>query len=81
MRRVPARIREEPEDREGEGEWIIAAAETVINPVFFRQFNQIAEKRLTKWYSGEGVEIIVAETKPFKASNPIEFYVRVAEGK
>jgi len=31
MRHVLAPIREEPEDREGE--WIIAAAETVINPV------------------------------------------------
>jgi len=63
MRHVPARIKEEPEDKEGEGEWIIAAAGTVINPVFFRQVNQIAEKRLTKWYSGEGVEIIVGRNQ------------------
>jgi hypothetical protein len=41
MRPVPVPTREEP----GEAEWIIAAAETVINPVSFKQFNQIAEKR------------------------------------
>jgi hypothetical protein len=45
MRHVLAPIREEPEDREDEDGWIIAAAETVINPVTFKQFNQIAEKR------------------------------------
>jgi hypothetical protein len=61
MRHVFAPIRGEPEDREGEGGWIIAAAETVINPVSFKQFNQILEKRLTKWYSGEGVGIIVGQ--------------------
>ena len=54
-----APIREEP----GEGEWIIAGAETVINPVSFKQFNQIAEKRLTRWYSGEDVEIIVGQDR------------------
>jgi hypothetical protein len=63
MRHVLAPIREEPEDREGEGEWIIAAAETVINPVSFKQFNQIAEKGLTKGYSGEGVGIIVGQKR------------------
>ena len=47
----------------GEGEWIIAAAETVINPVSFKQFNQIAEKRSTKWYSEEDVEIIVGRNQ------------------
>jgi hypothetical protein len=45
-------IREEP----GEGEWIIAGAETVINP-------DSAEKRLTRWYSGEDVEIIVGQDR------------------
>jgi hypothetical protein len=63
MRHVPARIKEEPEDREGEAEWIIAATETVINPVSFKPFNQIAEKRSTKWYSEEGVEIIVGRNQ------------------
>jgi len=56
MRHVLAPIREEPEDREGEGEWIIAVAGTVINPVF-------TEKRLTKWYSGEGVGVIVGQDR------------------
>ena len=59
MRPVPVPTREEP----GEAEWIIAAAETVINPVSFKQFNQIAEKRLTKWYSGEGVGIIGGQNR------------------
>jgi hypothetical protein len=36
MRHVPAPIREELEDREGEAGWIIAAAGTVINPVSFK---------------------------------------------
>jgi hypothetical protein len=49
MRHVLAPIREEP-DREGE--WTIAAAEAGINPVSFKQFNQTAEKRLTKWRNG-----------------------------
>jgi hypothetical protein len=51
MRHVLARTREEL----GEDGWIIAAEETVINSDSFKQFNQIAEKRLTKWYSEEGV--------------------------
>jgi hypothetical protein len=55
MRHVPVPTGEELR----EDGWIIAAAETVINPVSFKQFNQIAEKRLTKWCSGEGVGIIV----------------------
>jgi hypothetical protein len=63
MRHVLAPIREEPEDRVGEGEWVIAATETVINPVSFKQFNQIAEKRLTKWCSGEGVGIIGGQNR------------------
>jgi hypothetical protein len=58
MRHVLALIREEPGDREDEGERIIAVTETVINPFSFKQFNQITEKRLTKWYSGEDVGII-----------------------
>lgn len=49
--------REEPE----EGGWTIAAAGIVINPVSFKQFNQIAEKRLTKWYNVEDVGIIVGQ--------------------
>ena len=63
MRHVLAPIREEPEDREGEAEWIIAAAEAVINPDSFKQFYQILEKRLIKWYSGEGVGIIVGQKR------------------
>jgi hypothetical protein len=56
MRHVLAPIREEPEDREGEDEWIIAAAEPVIN-------SDSVERRLTKWYSGEGVGIIVGQDR------------------
>ena len=52
MRPVPVPIREEL----GEGEWIIAAAETVIN-------SDSVEKRLNKWYSGEDVEIIVGRNQ------------------
>jgi len=63
MRHVLAPTKEEPEDREGEAEWIIAAAEAVINPDSFKQFNQILEKRLIKWYSGEGVGIIVGRSR------------------
>jgi hypothetical protein len=63
MRHVLAPIREEPEDRKGEGEWILVATGIAINPVPFKQFNQIAEKRLTKWCSGEGVEIIVGQNQ------------------
>ncbi len=59
MRPVLEPTREEP----GEGGWIIAAEETVINPDSFKQFNQILEKRLTKWYSGEGVGIIVGQNR------------------
>jgi hypothetical protein len=47
----------------GEDGWIIAAEETVINPDSLKQFNQILEKRLTKWYSGEGVGIIVGQNR------------------
>jgi hypothetical protein len=68
MRHVLAPIREEPEDREGEGEWIIAVARTVINPVFFKQFNEIAEKRLTNGTAKKTWESSWAETEPFKAS-------------
>jgi hypothetical protein len=61
VRHVLAQTREDPEDREAE--WIIAATGTVINPGSFKQFNQIAEERLTKWYSGEGVGIIVGQNR------------------
>jgi len=40
------------------GVWIMGAARPVIDPVSSKQLNQIAEKRLTKWYSGEGAGII-----------------------
>jgi hypothetical protein len=81
MRHVLGPIREEP-DREGEDEWIIAAAETVINSVSFKQFNQVAEKRLTKWYSGEGVGTIAGQDSVIQdARDPIKFYVRAAERK
>jgi len=50
MRPVPARTREEL----GEAGWIITAVETVIN-------SDSVEKRLTKWYSGDGVGIIVGQ--------------------
>jgi hypothetical protein len=66
----------------GEGEWITAAAGTVINPVAFKPFNQIAEERLTQWDSVEGVEIIEGQDRAIQgAQNPTKFYVRVAERK
>ena len=42
---------------------MIAAAETAIQPDSFKQFNPTAEKRLTKWYSREDVEIIVDQDR------------------
>src|SRR5512139_179309 len=82
MRHVLAPIREEPEDREGEGEWIIVAVEPIINLVSFKQFTQAAEKRSTKWYSGEGVGIIEGQDRTIQgAQNPTKSYVRVVERK
>ena len=40
-----------------------SGVETVMDPVSFKQFNQIAEKRLTKWYSGEDAGIIVVQDR------------------
>lgn len=75
-------IREEPEDREVEVEWIIVATETVINSVSFMPIHQTAEKRLIKWDRREGVEIIGDRNRAILgAPNPIKFYVRVAERK
>ena len=80
MRHVLAPMMGEPEGREGEGGWIMAPAEAVTNPDSFEQFNQILEKRLTKWYSGEGAGIIVGQDRAILGiQNPIKFYVRVAE--
>ena len=56
MRRVLARTREEP----GEAEWIIAAAEIVIDFVF-------TEKRLTNGTTEKAWESSWAKTEPFKA--------------
>jgi hypothetical protein len=56
VRRVLARTREEP----GEVEWIIAAAEIVIDSVF-------AEKRLTNGTTEKTRESSWAKTGPFKA--------------
>jgi hypothetical protein len=66
MRHVPVPTREEL--GEGEAEWIIAAAETVINPVSLKQFNQIAEKRLTNGTAEKARESSWAKTESFKAS-------------
>jgi hypothetical protein len=51
MRPVPVPTREEP----GAAGWIIAATETVINPVSFEQLNQTADKGSIKCSSEEGV--------------------------
>jgi hypothetical protein len=65
---------------EGKGKWIAGAARPVLNPVSFKQLNQIAEKRLAKWYSGEGVGIIGGQDRVIQdVRNPIRFYARVAE--
>jgi len=61
MRHVLAPIREEPEDREGEAEWIIAAAETVINSVS-------VEKRLNNATAKKTWEIPCFKTELFEAS-------------
>jgi hypothetical protein len=57
MKPVPVPTREEP----GEGEWIIAAAETVINPV-------IAEKRLNNVAAKKAREVPCFKTEPSEAS-------------
>jgi hypothetical protein len=61
MRLVLAPIREEPEDREAEGEWIIEAAETVINPV-------IAEKRQNNVTAKKAWEVPCFKTELSEAS-------------
>jgi hypothetical protein len=66
MRHVLAPIREEPGDREGEGERIIAAAGAAIKPVSFKQFNQIAKKRLANGTAEKAWESSGAKTEPFK---------------
>jgi hypothetical protein len=58
MRHVLAPIREEPED---EGEWIIAVAETVINPI-------VAEKRLRNVTAEKAWKSSWAKTELFEAS-------------
>jgi hypothetical protein len=57
MRPVPVPTREEP----GEGEWIIAATETVIN-------SDSAEKSLTNDTAKKAWEVSGFKTEPFKAS-------------
>jgi hypothetical protein len=59
MRHVLAPTGGDPGGREGE--WIIAAAETVINPVF-------AEKRLTNGTTKKAWEVPCFKTETFKAS-------------
>jgi hypothetical protein len=59
MRHALAPTREDLEGREGE--WIIAAAGTVINSVF-------AEERLINDTAKKAWEIPCFKTKPFKAS-------------
>jgi len=67
MRHVLAPIRGEPEDREGEGEWIIAVAEPVINRISFKQFNQTAEKRFKNGTAEKTWKLSRTKTEPFKA--------------
>jgi hypothetical protein len=57
MRPVPVPTREEP----GEGGWIIAAAETGINPVF-------AEKRLNNVTAKKAREVPCFKTEFFEVS-------------
>jgi hypothetical protein len=68
MRHVLAPTREGPEDREGEGGWIIAAAETVINRLSFERFNRTAEKRFKNGTAEKTWELSRTKTGPFKAS-------------
>jgi len=65
---------------EGEGEWMTGAASPVIHAVSFKQLNQIAEKRSTKWYSEEDVGTIGDQDRAISGvRNPIRSYVRAAE--
>jgi len=64
MRHVLAPTREEP----GEGEWIIAAAGTVIN-------SDSAEKRLTNDTAKKTWEVPCFKTEPFKASKILQSYM------
>jgi hypothetical protein len=57
MRPVPVPTREEP----GEGGWIIAAADTVINPIF-------TEKRLNNVTAKKAWEVPCFKTELFEAS-------------
>jgi len=59
MRHVLAQTGEDPEGREGE--WIIAAARTVIDPVF-------AGKGLTNDAAEKAREAPWSKTEPFRAS-------------
>jgi hypothetical protein len=55
--------------REGrEGEWIIAAAETVINPVF-------AEKRLSNVAAKKAWEVSCFKTELFEASKILQSHM------
>ena len=60
MRHELAPIREEPEDRAGEDEWIIVAAGTVIN-------SDSAEKRLANDTTKKAWKVPCFKTEPFKA--------------
>jgi hypothetical protein len=62
MRPVPVPAREDL----GEGGWIIAAEGIVINPVSFKQFNQIPEKRLKNDTAEKAWEVLCFKTEPFK---------------
>jgi hypothetical protein len=64
MRPVPVPTAEEL----GEDGWIIAAAGIVINPVSFKQVNQIAEKRLNNGTAEKAWESSWAKTESFEAS-------------
>jgi len=52
----------------GEGEWIIAAAETVIDLVF-------AEKRLTHGTTKKVWTVPCSKTEPFKASKILQSFM------
>jgi len=61
MRHVLEPTREEPEDREGEDEWIIAAAGIVIKPI-------IGEQRLNNVTAKKAWEVPCFKTELSEAS-------------
>ncbi len=68
MRHVLAPMMGEPEDREGEGGWIIAAAGIVINS----DFADSAEKRLANDTTKKEWKVSCFKAEPFEACKALQ---------